>query len=254
MARGPTGVKHPRDPGKDQALARWTEFFILNVPLIMHNKGWEIGEAFQWKWFTSPGRQSGGRDALDVDTTTVKMDWILQFPYARKVYDRIFTDKIYQTEPARRVLKKKLEEMTWSGRPVNDFGDFTRTGEDLHRQQINYILSDTTELDDLGASLARFHFYVIGSGEAANTLDGFAVTMSRVGVYARDVFEFNDSQMLGYWALPDQVSKEPFFGCTPVGNDDYRAYRDKTKMGGDFDIFSDVKVTPLNPPEKFLLR
>jgi len=65
------------------------------------------------------------------------------------------------------------------------------------------------------------------------------VTITEVGVYVRDSFDFNDhSQFLGFWGHRD----------TPVNNATFREWRTKFSKGGDYEVFSDIKRVKLDSP------
>jgi hypothetical protein len=78
-------------------------------------------------------------------------------------------------------------------------------------------------------------------------VNGFYFTVTELGVYVRDSYDFNDDadgddQDLGRWD-PDTntVGRTFLSGGTPVHNSDFRRWRDTNKHGGDYLIFSDVK-------------
>ena len=92
---------------------------------------------------------------------------------------------------------------------------------------------------------------------------GRVVYINEVGVYAMDSYDFNDdpvswrptswvSQPLGYWnPKTGYVGRRPGKGDY-VSNKTFQEYRGKTGRGGDFMIYSDVKVVKLPTPEFFL--
>lgn len=59
-------------------------------------------------------------------------------------------------------------------------------------------------LDELTAALGRFAIFVIVSGAAERDDSTTLVTISKIGVYIRDSFDFNGDQALGYWRKPDR--------------------------------------------------
>ncbi len=90
------------------------------------------------------------------------------------------------------------------------------------------------------------------------------VYINEVGVYAWDTYDFNDdpvskknpktwmSQPLGWWnKKTGRVSRVPGRGDY-VSNATFQGYRSKTNLGGDFLIYSDMKVTKLQQAEFFL--
>ncbi len=82
----------------------------------------------------------------------------------------------------------------------------------------------------------------------------FQVTITEVGIYIRDSYDFNGDQDLGYWDDTDNsVSMINPLSGTKVTNADFRAWRAPNGRGGDFLVFSDVKRTTLRPPDSFLV-
>ncbi len=80
----------------------------------------------------------------------------------------------------------------------------------------------------------------------------FKVTISEVGVYIRDSYDFNGSQFLGFWDDKDNsVSMINPLSGTSVSNDDFHSWRVKTGKGGDFLVFSDLLRTFLPNPDFF---
>ncbi|CAN0495212.1 unnamed protein product, partial [Phaeothamnion confervicola] len=77
-----------------------------------------------------------------------------------------------------------------------------------------------------------------------------------IGVYVRDSFDFNGSQIfeevrsffsppLGSWKLPDGFSKWRQSGYTPVGNADFRRFREVHDRGEDLQVYSNIKFVPI---------
>ena len=82
-----------------------------------------------------------------------------------------------------------------------------------------------------------------------------------MGVYVFDRYDFIDrgfvekylwSQDLGAWNKKKNTISF-FWGGDSVDNATFRKYQERTKMGGDFTIFSDVKVRTLRTEERFSL-
>jgi hypothetical protein len=83
------------------------------------------------------------------------------------------------------------------------------------------------------------------------------VYINEVGVYAMDSYDFNDgpdswiSQPLGIWDVKAGEARLRPPG-EYVNNKTFQEFRSKTGRGGDFMIYSDVKVVKLPSPEYFL--
>jgi Family of unknown function (DUF6402) len=73
-----------------------------------------------------------------------------------------------------------------------------------------------------------------------------------IGVYIRDSYDFNESQLLGFWDDKDTTVSmiNPLSG-TSVSNDDFRSWRTKNGKGGDFVVYSDLLKTRLPKPDVF---
>jgi hypothetical protein len=88
------------------------------------------------------------------------------------------------------------------------------------------------------------------------------IFVKAVGVYAGDLYEFTGFQYLGRWDLENKTvggSKKNAFGTfvhnspgpddkvVDIENKTFREYRDKTKMGGDFFVFTPIKLIDIKP-------
>lgn len=220
-------------------------FSVRAIPGIMIANGMTTAPTLMNRWFAAPaGRQTP-------NTTVVKMDWVLSFDRARKVYEKIITDKVLLTPAAVAVIRKKY------GKTVGAFGDFTLPVMDLHMEQVQFqqfSASETDDLDDLFCALGNFSFFVAIKGSATAA----AINITHIAVYVRDDYEFDDkgfvqkkimSQVLGYWNHKTlKVSKLPGPDFSYVSNSDFRSYRKGTGTGGDFLIFSDIRVIKLAEP------
>lgn len=124
-----------------------------------------------------------------------------------------------------------------------------------------------------------------GKFEKTKTADGtgrlcaayvYRVKISRVGVYVRDSYDFNDedsfgmSQPLGLWEIGESsLGEVPEIGIlgmrvprtkvtvnyrVPVFNSTFRDWRAQHGRGADFLVFSDVKMTDVRPADEFDLK
>jgi len=126
------------------------------------------------------------------------------------------------------------------------------------------------EVDDMFAALGNFDFRVSvpGSvsprGSSPTTAPGPAgagrspaasghdVFIERVGIYVMDSYDFNNEQPLGFWNKTG-FSRFPTLTHEPITNYDFRNWRSQNAHGGDFIVFSDMKVLQRNPPDWFAL-
>ena len=250
---------------------------INQIPEIMHNLDWRLPERFQRRWLQGQARVATGKTfgdnlsekdpskRLDVVSQELKMKWLLDprtTANSRVInaYNQLLNREYYDTLETRKALRANLQEKfnhTTSHRI--DFGNFSASGKDLHNQHIQHIdvrsyTSPLPVIDKVTAALGNFALYLIPKGVAEEKGSEIHVTVTEMGVYAGDVYEFNGDQQLGYWAFPDKVTLRHIMGSTPVWNQDYNFYRQLTGKGRDFIIISNVKRTTLNPPWTFTLR
>jgi len=180
-------------------------FRLTDLPDIMDQKGWPVSSAIMRKWFANPAykmsqlTKEGKTDAREyppklVDTSTVKMNWVLSFPRAKKEYDKIFgtrsffssTPPIYESEAARNELVRKLAKSGKFSDRQAVFGNLQDPVQEINQnsqfqyQQIGNTLFNVTsygkaatkdvflgdlDLDDLWGALGDFLLKIAGEGE-----------------------------------------------------------------------------------------
>jgi len=265
----------------ESAVLAAKKFDIRKIPGIMSANGWHIGAQLMYGWFGRPANDDPLKGITD--TMTIKMDtWVLTFERAKSVYDQIFADKIYANPAAQReiakMLKRKglldaikkarilkdkakkdktLEDKDLADAVKSNFGDFSRPVPEIDADYINEraVGSIWDPLDDMYAALGKFNLRVAVKGFIKLSPDPstltYVVNISEVGVYLRDSYDFNGDQSLGYWnASTNYGGGNPFKG-TPVANSDFRDWRTANKKGGDFLVFSDLKIVKISPPAVF---
>ncbi|MGH8621901.1 MAG: DUF6402 family protein [Burkholderiales bacterium] len=230
---------------------------ITNIPRIMRSKGWVNGARLMETWFSRPRTVAPAYGAPD--TTTIRMDsWVLTFLRARRVYDQLVRERIWANPPAQRQIAKMLRRSGALGSTARSFGNLGATLPFQDRDYINLrpVPFGGLDLDDLSAALGNFAFRVLVAGSVgpAAGAGGHEVTISEVGVYVRDSYDFNRDQFLGYWDDSDNsVSAVNPLSGTAVRNRHFREWRSKTGRGGDFLVFSDVKRSSLTRPDRFVI-
>jgi hypothetical protein len=249
------------------------------LPEIMQKLGWTNGELLMRKWFFESANDDPDNGVPDNEI--IKMDWVLGYERAKKVYDQAVSEKVWMNTAAQKVIKSKLNTLNISSQlsvgakmtfgDVNGRGSLTAAqmqqfNEDYHIQN-RPVSSDLVSdpLDDLFAALANFsfNFVVEGTVERLPDVNGkprYKVTLDKVGIYVRDSYDFNDkkgnwiSQPLGYWDCAERdAGKTPGPGAYYVDNDDFREWRDKygNGKGGDYLVFSDIKVIDVSDSFEF---
>jgi Family of unknown function (DUF6402) len=229
---------------------------LTNIPAIMRAQRWGNGARLMDIWFSRPSAIAPAYGAPD--TTTIRMDtWALTFPRARNVYDQLMRDRIWANPAGQAEVVKMLRRKSL----LVVGGTFGNLGLPVQSQDRDYVTQRVVEfalmydpLDDMSAALANFAFRVLvaGSVAAGTGGTGYRVTISEVGVYIRDSYDFVGFQPLGFWDdSTNTVQKGPFWGGVPVFNSDFQDWRTAHSAGGDFLVYSDIKRTPLAVPDTF---
>lgn len=220
-------------------------FDLQDIPGAMDRIGWPMSAKVMRKWLsgelnyvnTDKGavkgiNQDGKPFPLSmIDETMFKMDWILGFPRAKRKYDELMSDNLFNAE-AYKSLKMIFSRREPSMYYIDAWELCEGDIQEYHREfqyQKKSVDSENTDkflmflkgyampngllMDDLYGSLGAFSFYA--------AIDGFfyhrvAPTRTRlviknISVYMRDVFTFHDrtdktlgvvsngTQYLGHW-------------------------------------------------------
>ena len=272
------------------AVKKVPPFDIQDIPKAMRKLHMPMAAKLQERWFAgqenysqSPGLlqkeidQNGLRYSLAmVDTTTVKMDWVLSFARAKRVFDKLISDNLQSPgaiDTLRRQLtpyKNRREVLGWNV-AQSDFFEYHRRFQ-FQRAAVNatwgqriseYLVRTETAggvPDDLTGALGSFNFYAAVRYAYFDHPKRHAV-VTDVSVYVRDPYEFSDDQYLGHWSashvavvpahqlaagsgwlaypVVDGSIHEKDNVLYPVTNGDYRNWRQKHGRGGDFMIYTD---------------
>jgi hypothetical protein len=165
------------------------------------------------------------------------MDWVLQFQRAKQVFDEIIRDRIWTNDASRQRIAKLIKSKPTGA----SFGDLSLRVTEVDPSWINSrSCTSGTNVDALTAALGAFLFQVAIAGTVTARVGAVVtVSISEVGVYVKDSFDFNQAQFLGFWGHRD----------TPVNNATFRDWRAKFAKGGDFLVFSDIKRIKLTSPD-----
>jgi hypothetical protein len=166
-------------------------------------------------------------------------------------------ERIWANEPARREIAAMLRRKGLLGGGRQAFGALDDPVPRQDPDRVNYrkVEFAASDLDDLAMALGNFTLNVAVAGlvEPAGPPGRHRVTITAVGVYVRDSYDFEGDQPLGFWDDSDNsVSTWNPLAGTYVSNASFRDWRSTTGMGGDFRVFSDVKVTRLDKPDVFV--
>jgi hypothetical protein len=233
---------------------------LTNIPTIMRSHGWGNGARLMDIWFANPSAIAPAY--ASPDTTTIVMDsWVLTFPRAKSVYDQLMADRIWANTAAQGQIAALLRRKGLLTSGASSFGDLTQPVDGLDADYINFRTVSTSglfsSLDDMDAALGNFTFHVVVAGSVEPDVggNGWLVTINQVGVYVRDSYDFNGDQFLGYWDDSDNsVSLVNPLSGTKVTNASFRDWRTANNAGGDFLVYSDVKLTTLDSPDTFVIN
>ena len=250
---GPLGTGDWADPNLQTSepiyLAQTIPFNLTLLPAVMRARGYNTGAYMMERWFSGYPNDKPLNGI--VETTTVKMDWVLGFARARSVYDEMIRQKIWCNPPAQQVIIERLKAHGKFTDKFETFGDFSRPAPTMEKHDyINSRPMVTDKLldpiDDLFATLGSFEMRMVAKGTVQPKGNGkYRITIKEVGVFVRDSYDFNTNQTLGYWDVnTNSVGKTSLSG-TEVTNAHFRAWRQANNKGCDFLIFSDVKVHTL---------
>lgn len=201
----------------------------------MEMEGWTRGAKLLEIWSSRPPAVAPRYSAAVTDVIT--MDWVLQFPRAKHVFDTLVRERIWTNDASRERIAGLVKSKT-TGAPL---GNLSLPVTQVDPSWINSRpCTSGLNVDALTAALGAFTFQVAITGTVTARVGAVAsVSIQEVGVYVKDSFDFNGPQFLGFWGHRD----------TPVNNATFRDWRAKFAKGGDFQVFSDVKRIKLAPPD-----
>lgn len=233
---------------------------ITKIPGIMRHHNWTVGARLMDSWFARP---TTVKPAYHSPPEFITMDWALQFSAVKNVYDGMFREKIWSNAAARpgirRILERKGLLRSFQCVP---FGDKSLTAPQADADSVNYRRVGNYAyqyysyqgLNDLTAALGNFALYMViaGTVEGTENMQRYKVTISEVGAYIKDSYDFEGDQFLGYWDAEDNsVGTLNAFAGDHVDNKSFRDWRAANGRGGDFLVFSDIKWTRLPRADVF---
>lgn len=239
------------------------------IPRIMRSKNWNHGAVLMEEWLR---RQALVRPARIEDTANnfgppllnvIKMDWVLDFKRAKDVYDAMIRNKIWTSDKAKPVIGGMLTRTGITAKikaNQNDrvpFGDLSSSNvvsiEDNH-VQFGALKLLSPPMDGLTAALANFSFHLAIMGHALYTQNGIRVTVEKVGIYVKDSYDFiNDGTFYIGCLCYDQPLGSWEQNVGNVSNDTFNNWRRISGRGGDYLIYSDIKVVELTQPDVFIV-
>lgn len=226
----PTPPKQASQPKAKQV----PPFDIQEIPDAMRKERMPVSAKLMDRWFSGELNYSPTSDDQRaeinqnghaypesmIDRTTIKMDWVLKHPRARKQYENLVSTAIYSPNayhalqailaPYRRGA---MDLSPWSKcgydiRTLHRIFQFQRTFVDATFEQkaAQFVrrVPHATVPDDLTAALGAFNFYAAIAGVRFAPRDTSA-TVTHIVVYVRDGYSFEGpmdttSQYLGHWS------------------------------------------------------
>lgn len=222
---------------------------LQNIPVIMTSKQWHRGATLMKRWFAAP--PTAKPLYVSPDVTTITMQWLLSFRAPSFMFDVMKQQRVWSNDAA----KKEVAAVLRRKHVVN--GKFDFSSYNVLQQHDIHVNSRRVKpgppMSDLHAALANFALYVCPLvGEVKPDGHRIRVTLSKVGFHAADSYDFEGDQDLGYW---DEKRNLAGYAAFPNGqfveNKSFREWRRQHGRGGDFAVYSDVKVVTLDPPDSF---
>lgn len=250
---------------------------ITKIPSVMRANRWERGARLMEKWFNDPANTVPANGIASNGIVT--MDWVLAFARAREVYDKLVAERIWLNEAARREIVKLLARKNALGTAKQRFllprMQLTMESEAIQFRVVGGNMDMLIgPMDDLRAALANFTFRVVvagsvepemidrqvASGTPVKVASGnYLVTIEEVGISVKDSYDFNDAtgedQDLGNWNMESNtVGRTGLNGGFNVHNSDFRKWRAANQKGGDFLVYSDLRVLRQTSNNTFVFR
>jgi hypothetical protein len=225
----------------EQLEADRRDSLLTAIPGEMEWNHWHEGAQLLETWFERPPAIAPNYSAPI--TNLIKMDWVLQFARAKTVFDQIVKGRIWTNVASQQRLRELLRKLPPT---ASTFGNLTQPVTQIDDAWVNSrpVSSGGVTPDGLTAALGGFQLQVAVAGKVSRLPGGVvSLTVEEVGIYVKDSFDFNGDQFLGVWGYRDD----------PVNNLDFRQWRSAHNMGGDFQVFSDVKRLPVVPPDVVLV-
>ena len=249
---------------------------LTKVPVAMRRMGWHTSAALMQRWFDSPGWEMPeawkthdghpaplGLSNAHCDESIVKMSWAMGYERCRAAV-KVAESRLTTPNAVQR-LRNLLGRLGWREGDVVSLGSISHSAREMDAfSQLNFTTFGSTEdpLDDMYGALGEATLKVGVVGQTftrQNSVTGKIRNYFKVehaGFYIRDNYDFNGIQFLGIWTEDKVLTRsEMLRAATPSGqsiykwatdefalvrNGHFRGYRAKTRMGGDYVIYSDI--------------
>lgn len=261
---------------------------VIYIPEIMKKLGWSYAFKSQEQWFY------GDKNNYPWESEPGLGDFFVGWALGFKRFKEHFEKNINAWKDPKVIdeLKKQIPVMVADGHAVmptkwnkrTAFGTFdvnpvisvqrdhkeVKGGKVMQRVPYfdKYCIKDKVyeesiwnSLDDFFGAIANCNMRFVAKGymeymESPLKFlpDSIVVTITDIGVYLRDGFDYVGSQELGFWSMKDKkVSKNPFPLLDEyrlIDNKSYRNYRDDANKGMDFYRYSNIYI--YHPNYKFI--
>lgn len=206
------------------------KFGVSDIPAAMRKMKWPVAGALMDYWFAGkpwPTKDGGMSSEVKrhevlakepyVETTIVKMSWLVGFERANRVI-KVLKSSWNNPAAIKQMQDKYLPKFQGKAPgiyPLKFDGD-ARAVEAFgysNSRPVEFDLIDET--DELRAALANFNLRIFVEGKVVIAIDRIQLFVDRIGIYVEDAYDFVDSpgfkpsQPLGYWnfdGIADPVS------------------------------------------------
>ncbi len=207
--------------------------FLWDTPKIMRNKGWQTASRLLQNWLNKKGQVTkGGLDfSLDVDTDSIKFDWLLspstdsqgrtQTAYTFLLQTALERNRGLETlrQKVARWFKDNPSEDSlsfreiWNSYAKEPFKYRNRTEALINWSSQRVLVAPRLEqsaglwweLDESFAALGNFSLYSTPLFTARRSGRNVTITITGMKVYAFDSFDADGKQYLGNWQKPNSV-------------------------------------------------
>ena len=240
---------------------------IVYIPSFMKSLSppWNVAASVMEEWFNRS--ETGNKLLTQPNLDIIKMSWLLSFNSAFQIYSAMLTDEVWCNEPAKKELWKQIKKSPITlPKVIDDEKSFNFLNEKIvldssknaymtiadvyHHQsrpfEVDWREIEDKDLNDLLGALGKFDFRIASAGKIKKIEKGFEITITRIGVFIRDQYDFIDesikNQPLGRWDVKNKTPHRHSSSTTfTLYNSDYLNYSQETGKGGDYILYSDIK-------------
>lgn len=239
---------------------------LREIPGIMAANEWRDASRLLRRWFDGTARVSGtGLDLTLTDAEEVPWSLVVSSYGKEKLEELLSPERWSGSQKVGKVILETFGTAIQNARPGRPvaFGGVSskKKPTEFHRLHVQHVLVETANWkrpDALSAAMGNYGLYAIPEGQAVVGTDGsLSADVTAVHVYALDSFSFNGDDSLGYW---DKNGNRATFwlasNSTSVRASDaaFRAYRDCSKMGQDFLVYSQPQRIEFPSVQRILLK